>query len=279
MAVDVGRTAVPREQWSEHERVGQDEHAARVEEHGIESGHPGAAQPSSSSQEGGHLRPDLGNLGLVLCAECVVRRHERVPGALVHRDGGVLAERGQLLLEMHRGRRREEVVVFGHVTLDRRLDLGVVGLAVAGREAVERHRRLHLVGSQRGEDEREHAAHAEPDDTDAVAGGGVVVGEEVDGAAHVATGTIRRHRVHQLGRTVDLVWPASSLRGTDRARGRRARRSEPIRDLLDARVEAPPLLDHDDAGAGAAIGEREVSGDASLPLLAKVTMFSPYPQT
>ena len=90
--------------------------------------------------------PDAGVRLVVLRAERVVRRHERVSGAGVHRERRVDAERLQRGLEFARRVRSEEVVVFGHVAADHGGDLRVVGLVVALREAVERHDRLDLVG-------------------------------------------------------------------------------------------------------------------------------------
>ena len=65
-----------------------------------------------------------------------------------------------------------------------------VGLALALGKAVEGNRRLDLVGAAGGEQERKHAAHAEPDDTDRVAGDGFVSGEVVDRSTHVAGGAV-----------------------------------------------------------------------------------------
>ena len=152
----------------------------------------------------------------------------------------------------------EEVVVLGHVAADHGGDLRVVGLAVALREPVERHDRLDLVGPQRGEDEAEHAAHAEPDDTDRVAGRRLVVGEEVDGTAHVATGTIGRHRLHQLAGLVHLGVLGEVAVVQVGAQRDEPLGGEPVGHLLDAGVEAPPLLHDDQAGSGAALREGEV---------------------
>ena len=77
--------------------------------------------------------------------------------------------------------------------------------------------------------------------------GGLVVGEEVDGTAHVPRGAIHRHRLHQLTRLVHLgvageVAVVEVGRQRDEALG-----GQPVGHLGDARVEAPPFLDHDHA--------------------------------
>jgi hypothetical protein len=84
------------------------------------------------------------------------------------------------------------------VAADLRGHLRPVGLGVALRESVEGHDRLDLVSAIRRDEKRQHAAHAEADDADALAGDGVVPGQVVDGAAHVLAGAIGRHALHQV---------------------------------------------------------------------------------
>ena len=85
-----------------------------------------------------------------------MRRHERVPGARVHRDRHVLAHALQLRLERACAVGAEEVVVLGHVAAHRRVELRPVGLHVARREAVERDDGAHRVG--RGSTAMSHAS-------------------------------------------------------------------------------------------------------------------------
>ena len=221
---------------------------------------PGAADVELVVEEGGDLRPDLGDLGVVLRPQRVVGGHERVAGALVDRDGHVLAEAEQVGLEGGGLVGREEVVVLGHVALDGRLDLRQVGRAALDRrEAVERHRGLDPVGALRSEHEREHPAHAEPDDPDAVAGGGGVVGQEVDRTAHVARRTVDRQALHQLARLVHLVVSRQLAVVQVGCEGHETGRSEPVGHLLGAGVEAPPLLDDDHARPRARLGQDQVA--------------------
>ena len=75
-----------------------------------------------------------------------------------------------------------------------------------------------------------------------------VAREVVDGAAHVAAGAVRRQALHQVPGLVHLVVRGELAvievgRERDEAGG-----AETIGHLLDAGVEAPPFLDHEDAG-------------------------------
>ena len=86
-----------------------------------------------------------------------------------------------------------------------------------------------------------------------------VAREIVDGAAHVAAGTIRRHALHEVRGLVHLVVPGQFPvieigRQRDEAGG-----GEPIRHLLDAGIEPPPFLDDQDAGARTRGGLREIA--------------------
>ena len=118
-------------------------------------------------------------------------RHERVAGALVDGDLDVLAEPLEVGLERLGLLGREEVVVLGHVAAHDGLDLRQVGgRVVDAGEAVERDTGLDPVGALGGQHPGEHPAHAEPHHADAVARGRVVVGEEVDRAAHVTAGPV-----------------------------------------------------------------------------------------
>ena len=70
--------------------------------------------------------------------------------------------------------------------------------------------------------------------------------EVVDRAAHVAPGAVRRQALHQLAGFVHLVMTGELAvievgRERDEAGGR-----ETIGHLLDAAVETPPFLDHED---------------------------------
>ena len=133
--------------------------------------------------------------------------------------------------------------------LDRCRQTGPVGLRLALREAIERHYRLDPVRSNRSEDQREHAAHAEPDCTDALAGHGVVVSEVVDRAAHVARRPLRREALHQLGRLFHLVVTSQLTVIEVRRQRHETSGTQPIGHLLDSGIQAPPFLNHYDARA------------------------------
>ena len=137
---------------------------------------PGATSPrsGSSSSKSSSLVEERRTCGQMTAATssfsvpsalCGAMNAWPVPGCTVSVD--VLAHRLQLGLERLGGLRPEEVVVLGHVPADLCRQRRPVGLHVALREAVERHGRDHLVGSRRGDEERQHPTHAEADDADA----------------------------------------------------------------------------------------------------------------
>ena len=83
--------------------------------------------------------------------------------------------------------------------------------------------------------------------------------EEVDGAAHVARRPIRRQRVHQLGGLVHLgVLRHLAVVQVGR-QGRESLVGQLVAHALDVGVEAPPLLEDDDAGACTFLGASQVA--------------------
>ena len=71
-------------------------------------------------------------------------------------------------------------------------------------------------------------------------------GEVVDGAAHVASGAIGRHALHELAGLVHLVVRRERAVVQVGREGDEAGRTQAVGDPLDVVVETPPLLDHDD---------------------------------
>ena len=124
----------------------------------------------------------------------------------------------------------------------------VLGRDGALREAVERHHGFDRVGPIRRDDERQHAAHAEADDADAVARDGGVTRQIIDCAAHVAPRAVGRQALHQVRRFVHLVVRRQfAVVEIGRQRHEPGLR-QPIGHLLDAVVQTPPLVYHNHRG-------------------------------
>jgi hypothetical protein len=87
-----------------------------------------------------------------------------------------------------------------------------------------------------------------------------VVGEEVDGPAHVTTGPVGGHRLHQLAGLVHLGVLGQIAVVEVGGEGDEPFGGETVGHLLDARVESPPLLDDDQTGPGARCGDGQVPG-------------------
>jgi hypothetical protein len=109
----------------------------------------------------------------------------------------------------------------------------------------------------RGENERQPAAHAEPDDADLVAR--APAQHLVDGPAHVAPGLLHLHRHHRLARFVGLS--GSHLLAVVQVRGQRdeAGCRESVADVLNVVDQAPPLLDDDHSSATPALGSGQIA--------------------
>src|SRR3954447_13885593 len=105
----------------------------------------------------------------VVGAEGVLLVRERMPGAGVDDELHVLAHVLELLLQVLHWTGWEEVVVLGVVALHRGSEPTPVRCHVAERRAVEGRRDGDLVALQRGDQQGQHAAHAEPDHPDLVA--------------------------------------------------------------------------------------------------------------
>src|SRR6266511_80557 len=172
----------------------------------------------------------------------------------------VLTQSLQLLFELAHRLRVGEVVVLCVVAQDRGLELRVVGLRSGPRDdAVIRHRRLHQVGPERREPEREPAPDAEPGHADAVAGHGGVALQVVDGPDHVLGRLLDVERHHHLRCLVRLLQRGLGAavqvwREGDEPFGR-----VPVAHLLDLLVETPPLLDHHDPRALPTVRYRQVA--------------------
>ena len=171
---------------------------------------------------------------------------EGVVGAVVDVELGVLAQACSCSSRAAAASGEKYSSLPGDVGEHRGRQLRVVGLGVGPRdEPVERHARGDGVGSLGGEHERQAPAHAEPDHAHLVARRPPP--DLVDGAGHVLGGPVELQRHHLLARLVGLghLRPPVEVGGQrDEAGGR-----EPVTDVLDVGHEAPPLLDHDDAGA------------------------------
>ena len=85
-----------------------------------------------------------------------------------------------------------------------------------------------------------------------------MIGEIVDGAAHVARGALGREGVHQFARFVHLIvrgqFPMIEIRCERHEPGG----SKPIGHFLDSGIEAPPFLDDQDSRAVANRGLDEI---------------------
>ena len=196
----------------------------------------------------------LGGVGVVDLGPGVVE--EGVVGAGVDEHLHVLAQVLQLLLQGAHRVGVGEVVLLGVVALHGGGQVGVVGLGRRPRDhAVEGGDGLHRVGPLAGEHQGQAAAHAEPDDAHAAASGAVA--HVVDGAAHVLGRLLQVERHHLLARLIGLGRGLAVVQIG--GQGHEALAGQPVADLLDVVDQAPPLLDHDEAGAVAAGGRREVA--------------------
>ena len=157
-------------------------------------------------------------------------------------------------LEIPRDVGADEAVLLGEEAEHRCLQRGQHRLHVRV-DAVEVHARPDRFVAARTE-QRELPAHAEAHDADSIALR-TLGEEEVARAAEILLRLLDVERHHEL---------AGVVRGGRRLAvvevgGERhvALRGEAVGDVLDVADEPPPLLDHDDAGTGAALGARKIS--------------------
>ena len=161
-----------------------------------------------------------------------------------------LPSAAQLLAERLGGLGREEVVVARIVAEDRGRQLAVVRLRIRpGDDAVTRHHGGHGIGALGGQDQRQPPSHAKADDADLVAG--APPDQLVDRATHVLGRPLHPERHHGLARLVGLGHrdPVIEVGGQRHEPGG----GEAIADVADMVDQAPPLLNHDDPGAGAGL--------------------------
>src|SRR5207249_3217241 len=125
-------------------------------------------------------------------------------------------------------------------------------------EPVVRHDGLHRVGPQRRQPQREPPAGTESGHADAAPGHGVVAAQVVDRTGQVLRRLLDIERHHHLRGLVGLVHRDLAAVHVGRERDEALARV-PVAHLFDLLVEPPPLLDHDDAGAAAALRHRDVA--------------------
>lgn len=162
----------------------------------------------------------------------------------------------KLTLKLMGDLRTRPAVVLGVVALDGAHDRCVVRLdPLPGDRSVVGHDGLDRVVAQGGKHESKPAAHAVADDPNPVAVTALL--HRVDGPRHVLCSLVELQRHHLLASLVRLgdLHPVVEVgRKRDETLG-----GEPVADVLYVIDQPPPLLDHDDPGAGAALWNGEVA--------------------
>jgi hypothetical protein len=168
-------------------------------------------------------------------------RHARLGAELLHHLAGPV--------------RRDELVVLAEVALDGGPDAGEV--LVPLERPVEHDGRGDLLTRPRGQVQDERAAHAEPDRPDRVPGHRRLREKVVDRSRQL------RHRLLRVELPRERHGLVLVVRDPAAEQIRRQRHEplagEPVAHVGNVIVQAPPLLDDDHAGAGAALRHGQVA--------------------